>query len=54
VFNIFNFGNETGQSYTLDPATSTSPVFGVPTARVGQTFGSGGPRAFQFGGRFSF
>jgi hypothetical protein len=53
-FNILNIGNETGQSYSLDAAGTATPVFGVPTQRVVQTFGSGGPRAFQFGARFSF
>jgi hypothetical protein len=54
VFNILNIGNATGQSYALDPSTSTTPAFGIPTARVTQTFGSGGPRAFQVGARISF
>jgi hypothetical protein len=48
-FNIFNFGNLTGDSFIL-----TSPTFGQPQQRIGQTFGTGGPRAFQFAGRFSF
>lgn len=49
-FNIFNFGNLTGDSFSL----TTPSTFGLPTQRVGQTFGSGGPRAFQFAARFSF
>lgn len=48
VFNILNISNLTGFSTTIGSA------FGQPTARVGQAFGTGGPRAFQFGGRFSF
>ena len=48
VFNILNISNLTGFSTTIGPS------FGQPTARVGQAFGTGGPRAFQFGGRFSF
>lgn len=48
VFNVLNISNLTGYS------TSIGASFGQPTARVGQAFGTGGPRAFQFGGRFSF
>jgi hypothetical protein len=57
-FNVFNFGNVSGFALTLDtlaanPANQTF-AFGQPSQRVGQNFGSGGPRAFQVGGRFSF
>ncbi len=48
-FNIFNIANLGGIS-----ATVNSAGFGVPTSRAGQVFGSGGPRAFQLGARFSF
>jgi hypothetical protein len=49
MFNVLNYQNYGG--YNFDPS---SGVFGVPTQRQGQTFGSGGPRAVQVGGRFSF
>jgi hypothetical protein len=54
VFNLFNYANLGGQSTGLDAATSANSAFGVPTQRSGQTFGSGGPRAFQIGSRFTF
>jgi hypothetical protein len=58
VFNAFNIANLSGYSFTLD-AKNANPAaqvfnFGQPTQRVVQTFGSGGPRAFQVGARFSF
>jgi hypothetical protein len=49
AFNIFNFGNVTGDSYILN-----APEFGLPQQRISYTFGDGGPRAFQFAGRFQF
>jgi Carboxypeptidase regulatory-like domain len=50
VFNIFNVANLGGYSYNL----SNTATFGQPTNRASQVFGSGGPRAFQLGGRFTF
>jgi hypothetical protein len=49
-FNIFNVANLGGYSYNL----SNVGTFGQPTNRATQVFGSGGPRAFQLGGRFTF
>jgi len=48
VFNIFNISNLGGYGTTLNSS------FGLPTVRAGQNFGTGGPRALQFGGRFQF
>jgi hypothetical protein len=50
MFNVFNYSNYGG--YTYDPSNSTG--FGIPTQRVTQVFGSGGPRAVQVGGRVTF
>jgi hypothetical protein len=50
VFNLFNTANRVQYSANLgDTAT-----FGQPNARFTQVFGSGGPRAFQFGARVTF
>jgi hypothetical protein len=48
VFNIFNVSNLSNFNFNL-----VGP-FGQPNQRVGQTFGSGGPRAFQSAARISF
>lgn len=50
VFNILNIANLSGHSGNL----SNTSTFGQPTRRVDQVFGSGGPRAFQFGAKISF
>lgn len=49
VFNLYNVANLSGHSGNL-----AANGFGQPTARFTQVFGSGGPRAFQFGTRISF
>ena len=48
-FNVFNISNLAGYNGTL-----TSPNYGVPSTRAGGTFGTGGPRAFQFAARLQF
>lgn len=55
AFNVFNIANLGGYSFSLDQVQPTQTFsFGQPTSRAGQVFGSGGPRAFQVGGRFQF
>jgi hypothetical protein len=50
VFNLLNTANLVGYASNLaNPAE-----FGQPGTRFTQVFGSGGPRAFQFGARISF
>ena len=50
LFNILNTSNLTNFNYYLVvPST-----FGRANQRVGQTFGSAGPRAFQVAARLSF
>lgn len=49
VFNVFNIANLTGYSGVLN-----QPGYGQPSARVGQVFGTGGPRAFQFAAQVLF
>jgi hypothetical protein len=51
VFNVFNTSNVSNFNLNL---LAGPGVFGQPNQRIGQTFGSGGPRAFQIAGRFSF
>ena len=55
-FNMLNYANVQGYSFNVDQVASSNQQFsfGQPTSRAGQVFGSGGPRAFQFGGRFQF
>jgi len=48
-FNIFNIANLGGYSNNL-----LNPGFGQATSRAANIFGTGGPRAFQLGARFSF
>ncbi|HLJ51465.1 MAG TPA: TonB-dependent receptor [Bryobacteraceae bacterium] len=48
-FNIFNIANLGGFSNNLLDAS-----FGQPSSRAGNIFGTGGPRAFQVGSRFSW
>jgi hypothetical protein len=48
-FNLLNVANLGGFTGDL-----LNPAFGQPNSRAGQVFGSGGPRAFQFGSRLSF
>ena len=50
VFNLFNVANLSNFAYNL----SNAATFGRPTTRASQVFGSGGPRAFQLGGRLTF
>jgi hypothetical protein len=50
AFNLFNIANLSGYGNGL----VQTAAFGQPTARRAQIFGSGGPRAFQFGARLSF
>jgi hypothetical protein len=49
VFNLFNYANLNAYSNNL-----AGSGFGQPAERTRQIFGTGGPRAFQFGARLSF
>ena len=49
VFNLFNVANLTGYSSVLN-----QPNYAQPSARAGQAFGTGGPRAFQVAARVEF
>jgi len=49
VFNLLNTANLTGYVDNL-----LAPDFGHPSARASNIFGTGGPRAFQFGSRITW
>ncbi|HMJ08198.1 MAG TPA: hypothetical protein VK468_04290, partial [Pyrinomonadaceae bacterium] len=57
VFNVFNFANLVNVNDLVIPVEGT-PVDQIttfrPTQRGNSVFGTGGPRAFQFGARFVF
>ena len=57
VFNLFNTTNILGVSNTNYSGFGNvlgTPSFGQAVTTAGGVFGSGGPRAFQIGGKFSF
>lgn len=58
MFNVLNYFNPSGYNFNIDNrntnAAAQTFAFGAPTQRVGQIFGSGGPRASQLGARFQF
>jgi hypothetical protein len=58
AFNVFNIANLSGYGSGLNalaaPGTLQQLTFGLPSNRVNQIFGTGGPRAFQFAARISF
>jgi outer membrane receptor protein involved in Fe transport len=57
VFNLFNTTNILGVSNTNYSGFGNvlgTPNFGQPITTSGGVFGSGGPRAFQIAGRFTF
>jgi hypothetical protein len=58
MFNVLNYFNPSGYNFNIDTkntnAAAQTFAFGQATQRVGQIFGSGGPRASQIGARFQF
>jgi hypothetical protein len=55
---VLNYFNPSGFNFNIDTkntnAAAQTFAFGQATQRVGQIFGSGGPRASQIGARFQF
>ena len=54
MFNVLNYANLSGFNFNPAAGSPAGAAFGIATQRIGQTFGSGGPRAVQVGGRFTF
>jgi Carboxypeptidase regulatory-like domain len=54
MFNVLNYQNFSGYNFNPVAGTPAGSAFGIATQRQAQTFGSGGPRAVQVGGRFTF
>jgi hypothetical protein len=54
MFNVLKYQNFSGFNFNPTAGTPPGSGFGIATQRQGQTFGSGGPRAVQVGGRFTF
>ena len=58
AFNVFNIANLSGYGGGLNaqvaPGQTQTFTFGLPSNRVNQIFGTGGPRAYQFAARLSF
>lgn len=58
VFNVFNVANLVNVGDFIVPTEADAADFGIttlrPTQRTTSVFGTGGPRAFQFGARFTF
>jgi hypothetical protein len=54
MFNVLNYANLSGFNFNPTAGSPSGSAFGLATQRIGQVFGSGGPRATQLGGRFTF
>jgi hypothetical protein len=58
VFNLFNFANLVNVTDFVIPTADEAASGGIttlsPTQRSNSVFGTGGPRAFQFGAKFVF
>jgi hypothetical protein len=62
AFNVFNIANLSGYGAGLNTTKTLvagkpqpeTVTFGLPSNRVNQIFGTGGPRAYQFAARLSF